>query len=101
MRAARILGLALVLAAAATADEPRAPAPKPDPAAVEARFVDGSTMKMTLLEKEVVVATKYGRLTVPAAEVRRIEFGLRIPEATAKLIEASVVDLGGPDFKRR
>jgi hypothetical protein len=56
---------------------------------------------MSFLDKEVIVNTRFGKLTVPTAEIRRIEFGLRIPEATAKLIEASIVDLGGADFKRR
>jgi hypothetical protein len=100
MRAAICLtGLALALCTAATADQKSARTA--DPTAVEARFADGSVMKLNLLDKEVVVTTKYGKLTVPTAEIRRIEFGLRIPEAKAKQIEASIVDLGSPEAKAR
>jgi hypothetical protein len=98
------LGLALALCSATPAQETTdrlGPARKPDPDAVEVRFADGSTMKMSLLEKTVVVNTRYGKLTVPTTEIRRIEFGLRIPEATAKQIETAVGELGSADFKRR
>ena len=61
---------------------------------VEVRFADDSTVKAALLDKTIEVATRYGKLTVPVEEIRSIELGLRIPEETAKRIEAAVAGLG-------
>jgi hypothetical protein len=74
---------------------------KPDANSVEVRFADDSTVKMALQHASVEVATRYGKLTVPISEIRRIEFGLRIPEESAKRIEAAIVRLGSADFKQR
>lgn len=77
--------------------------PKPDAKAnaVEARFADGSTVKMVLLQDHIEVMTRYGKLTVPTHEIRRIEFGLRLPETTARRIDEAVIRLGNADFKER
>jgi hypothetical protein len=72
-----------------------------DPAAVEVRFADGSVVKMVLLTETIEVGTRYGKLKVAANEIRRIEFGLRIPEATLKRIDAAIADLGSPEFPKR
>src|SRR5438105_1753680 len=51
---------------------------------VEVRFVDGSVVRMELLQETIDVVTKYGRLTVPTRDLRHVEFGLRLSEATRK-----------------
>ncbi len=69
--------------------------------AVEVRFADDSTVKMTLQTGSIEVVTRYGKLTVPVGEIRRIDFGLRIPEETARRIDAAITQLGSKDFKQR
>lgn len=68
---------------------------------VEVRFTDNSVMKLTINEERIGFTTAYGKLYIPTTEIRRIEFGLRIPEETAKRIEAALADLGNMQFRRR
>ena len=86
-------------------DPPKAPEPprKPaiDPGAVEARFTDNSTLKMSLRDQYVEVATKYGLLRVPVADVRRIDFGTRISDEVATKIEAAITNLGSSNYRNR
>jgi hypothetical protein len=91
-------------AASAAAQDKKDPPPKPppiDPNAVEVRFADGSAVKMTMLHSSVEVVTKYGKLTVPSHEVRRIEFGMRFPEGVQKRIDEGIDGLGSNVFKTR
>ena len=74
-------------------------APRFDANTVEVRFADDSTVKMVLQHTSIDVATRYGKLSVPISELRRIEFGIRIPEETAKRIATAVSQLGSADFK--
>src|SRR5262249_42207355 len=53
------------------------------------------------LTEAIEVGTRYGKLKVAANEIRRIEFGLRIPEVTLKRIDAAIADLGSPEFPKR
>src|SRR5947209_16023843 len=85
----------LVLVAAGRGQEKNAkPGPKGDGNAIEVRFADDSTVKMVLLHGSIDVTTRYGKLTVPGEEIRRIEFGRRVTEETAKKIDAAVARLG-------
>jgi hypothetical protein len=93
--------LAVAGAPAQEKDEKSGPGPRPDANVVEIRFADDSTVKMVLQHSSIQVATRYGKLTVPVAEMRRIEFGLRIPEDTAKRIDTAIARLGSQDFKQR
>ena len=97
--------LGLVLIAAGTMGQEKGDknvsAPRPDANTVEIRFADDSTVKVVLQHTSVDVTTRYGKLSVPIAELRRIEFGLRIPEETAKRISADISNLGSADFKQR
>jgi hypothetical protein len=98
-----LLALAFAAGAAFGQDkgDKNAAASRPDANAIEVRFADDSTVKMALQHANVEVATRYGKLTVPISEIRRIEFGLRIPEETVKRVEAAVARLGSADFKQR
>jgi hypothetical protein len=69
--------------------------------AVEVRFVDDSTMKLTLVDERIELETPHGKLLIPVADVRQIDFGWRIPDEVAKRIGTAVADLGHKDFKRR
>jgi hypothetical protein len=95
----------LVLLAATAAAQPPAPEPtreKPaGPPEFEVRLADDSTVKVYPLDPSLVVATKYGRLTVPVADVRRIEVGFRYPDGIQAKVEAAAADLGSPAFRAR
>lgn len=90
----------------AAVGSPAAPEPATAPAPggppeFRVRLPDDSTLKLTLLDPSITVHTKYGKLTIPAADVRRIDFGFHYPDGAEVKIEAAATDLGSPDFKAR
>jgi LCCL domain len=68
---------------------------------VEVRFTDQSVLKLALREDRFDFKTEYGKLSIPVADVKRIEFGMRIPEDVQRRIDAAIADLGNPQFRRR
>ncbi|HLW65836.1 MAG TPA: hypothetical protein VKS79_10990 [Gemmataceae bacterium] len=68
---------------------------------VEVRFTDDSVMKLTLLHDSLEFTTRYGKLTVPAGEIRKIELGLRYPEGVPQRIEAAMAQLADKDYRKR
>jgi hypothetical protein len=68
---------------------------------VEVRFADDSVMKLTLLHDSLEFTTRYGKLTVPAGEIRKIELGLRYPEGVPQRIEAAIAQLADKDYRKR
>jgi len=96
------LALALILAPAVS---PRILAQdKPvsiRPHLAEVRFGDGSIVRMTLLEENLDVQTKYGKLTIPLSEVRRVEFGLHVPPEVHQQINDSIKRLASDVYKER
>jgi hypothetical protein len=102
-RHAALLGLASVLAVARADDPPKAPsAPaKGGTAPVEVRLADGSSVRMALTQPNIEITTKYGKLSVPAAEIRRVEFGFRYPDGAESKIDELVTTLGDGNYKRR
>lgn len=93
--------------AVATAQPPKPGDPKPgakpekEPPAFELRTQDDTVMKVALLDQSLVLNTKYGKLTIPASEVRRIEFGFRFPEGAEEKITKAIGDLGAEAFRTR
>src|SRR5262245_51120757 len=69
--------------------------------AVEVRFADGGSMRMNISEDYVDLVTPHGKLRIATAEIRRIDMATRIPEATQRLIEQSIANLGSPQYKLR
>jgi hypothetical protein len=67
----------------------------------EVHFNDNGNLKVKLRDEKIDLVTPYGKLTIPASEVQRIEFATRIPEELSKKIEAAVISLSSPDFKTR
>src|SRR5207248_1631937 len=47
------------------------------------------------------ISTKYGKLSIPVDEIRRIDFGFRYPEGTEEKINNLVSQLGDGNYKRR
>jgi hypothetical protein len=68
---------------------------------VEVRFGDGSAVRMVMLQESIDVETKYGKLTVPITEIRRIELGIHLPEGVDKKIEKAIKGLASDVFKER
>jgi hypothetical protein len=67
----------------------------------EVRLHDGSLVRMTILQDSVDVLTKYGKLTIPLRDIRRIEFGRHLPEGVEPQIEQAIKQMGDDDFKKR
>jgi hypothetical protein len=67
----------------------------------EVRFGDGSLVRMTILQEHVEVQTKYGKLKVPVKDIRRIEFGLHLPEGVGTQIQNAIQLMGSNVYKQR
>ena len=50
---------------------------------IQGALVNGGSLNMTYLTEQLVLKTPYGRLTIPLADILRIDFRLRIPEEAA------------------
>ena len=76
---------------------------QPAPAAipVDAHFADGSIVRLSLNQEPIAIQTKYGLLSVPIVEIRKIEFGLHIPPAAEARIKKSIRGLDSAIHKER
>lgn len=67
----------------------------------EVRFNDGSLVRMTILQSDVEVMTKYGKLTIPLRDIRRIDLGLHLPSGLDVKIDQSIRLLSSNAYKER
>ncbi len=67
----------------------------------EVRFGDGSVVRMTMLQEQLDVMTRYGKLQIPVGEIRRIEFGLHMPPGMGEHISTSIKQLGSEVYRDR
>lgn len=67
----------------------------------EVRFGDGSLVRMAILQENLEVMTKYGKLTIPTGDIRRIEFGLHLPEGVGTQIQSAIRKMGSDVYKHR
>jgi hypothetical protein len=67
----------------------------------EVRFGDGSLVRMTLLQEDLEVMTRYGKLTIPVGEIRKIDFGLHVPSGLDQQITTSIKLLGSEVYRER
>jgi hypothetical protein len=99
----------LVTLAAAALVPSSAPSAKTDDAApvepagkqVEVRFANGSTVLMVLLQDNLEIITEFGKLKIPPAEIRAIDFGVHLPDAARTQINRALQQLGSSVFKER
>jgi hypothetical protein len=94
------LTIALSVPALCHAQQPSL-AKESGPKIAEVRFGDGSVVRMTLLQEQLDVMTRYGKLSVPLAEIRRIEFGLHIPDGLCDQIGGAIKLLGSDVYRDR
>jgi hypothetical protein len=93
--------LGAVMALASAGHSQAGGKPKSDPGEVEMVFANGSVVRMALLPDEIEIVTQYGTLSVPAREIRRIDFGLHLPAGVDKKIGAAINKLASPEAKQR
>lgn len=72
-----------------------------DPNLVEIRLADGSAVRMTLIQTHIDVTTRYGKLSVPVTDIKRIDFGFRYPDGAQAKIDDAITKLGAANYKQR
>ncbi|MFN0021193.1 MAG: LCCL domain-containing protein [Pirellulaceae bacterium] len=82
-------------------EEEESPLAAIDPRRLVVTMGDGSQIKVKLADEPVVVQTANGKLSVPAGEVRRIVFALRLTEEEKQQIAQWIDTLGVPDVNAR
>src|ERR1035438_5002785 len=96
-----VLALSLVLAASTRSPAQESTTSSSRPNLAEVRFGDGSNVRMTLLQENLEVQTKYGKLLIPVSEIRRVEFGLHVPPEVNQQITQSIKRLASDVYKER
>lgn len=66
-----------------------------------ARMTDGSTVKLILLDKQLLLNTPYGDLQIPVEDIQRLEFATRVTASTQRTIDAAVANLRSKEFRVR
>ncbi len=82
-------------------DPPTKPDEKPAEVGWEVRSADGQFHKVTPVDAELTVETRYGTVKVPMKEVKRVEFGLRPTDEQRKKLTAAVADVLGGSARTR
>jgi hypothetical protein len=96
--AASILVPLIALSPVAADDPPKTPRPTTE---VEISFANGSLVRMVLADAPVEVLTDYGKLSIPARDLKRVEFGVHLPEGLEKQLAQTVAELGSENFRVR
>src|SRR5207249_9005749 len=96
------VGAVVVWAAGfAVAQDSGKPQKSMDPVGAEVRLLDGSAIRMTILQKEIEVKTDYGLLTVPVKDIVKIDFGVHLPDGLEDKIAAAIEKLADENYKAR
>src|SRR5205823_1174530 len=96
-----VLALSLLVAVSSRSLAQESTVSPSRPNIAEVRFGDGSVVRMTLLQENLEVQTKYGKLQIPLSEVRRVEFGLHVPPEMNQQITQSIKRLASEVYKER
>jgi hypothetical protein len=67
----------------------------------ELRCADGSILRVQVFEASLDVETRYGKLTVPVSDVRKIEFAPRLSSEVAKKVRHAIETLDSDDPQGR
>lgn len=96
-----LAGLVFAPAPGSSAPVGQPAAKAPAPVEVEAVGLDGSVLKLKVLDEKLELATRYGTVQVPVVDVRRVEFASRCPADVAERVKLLIGNLGHPDFESR
>jgi hypothetical protein len=103
--AVTVVALSLLAVRGPAADKPAVPAddkkPAVEPQSVDVRLADGSTVRMTVTQPILEVTTKFGKLSVPTNEIRRIEFAMRYGPGVPEKLDSAAARLASDDFNER
>lgn len=91
------LGVVALLSPAAFAQT----TPKDATRRADIHVADGSTLKWSVQQESIEVVTKYGKLTIPTDDIRRIEMGLHLPPGMEAKVENAIRNLASEAFKQR
>lgn len=89
--------LFLGLAAGQSKDQPK----KEPTGEVVIFFHDGTRLKTMILQDNLEITTRYGKLTVPTKSIRRIEFGHRLSDEQTQKLENTLKRLSSNNFQDR
>jgi hypothetical protein len=67
----------------------------------EVRLMDGSIVRMQILQDKIDVQTAYGKLTVPVKQIARIDFGVHLPSTLEPKIVQAIEQLDNENYKVR
>ncbi len=65
------------------------------------RFTDDSVVRMIVLQEYLEVTTRYGKLSIPIAEIQSIDFGVHWPDGAKQKIAVAIDQLGSDNYKAR
>jgi hypothetical protein len=70
-------------------------------AEAEVYFADGSIVRVVLLHETIDVLTKYGKLSIPVRDIRKIDFGVHLSEGVRQRIDEGIKQLGSDTYRQR
>jgi hypothetical protein len=73
----------------------------PETTAVFVRFTDDRIMKLGMGKEHILLNTPYGKLLIPIANIRSIDFATRIADADARRANAAVANFSSRQFRVR
>ncbi|MGD9722709.1 MAG: LCCL domain-containing protein [Pirellulales bacterium] len=65
------------------------------------RSSDGSMLKVRLLDEKIPLQTEFGKLLIPAAEIRQIDFATRVAGEIVERTNAAIEKLGAEEYATR
>lgn len=102
-----LVGTVFLTARASTApasgkpETARVPAVEMKGKPVEVRFANGSNVLMMILQDNIEIVTEFGKLRIPPAEIRSIDFGIHLSDEVREQIDRAVKQLGSSAYKER
>jgi LCCL domain len=96
-----VCALALSLVAPVARAQDSGKPPGPGEPVLHVRLIDDSVIKLTLLDERIELITPHGKLSIPVADVRKIELGMRVPDDVARQIQQAAADLDSPEPRKR
>jgi len=71
------------------------------PGEMHAEFSDQGNLPLTMLDQQLELETRFGKLTIPIAEIRKLELATRVAPELREKITAALDALGSENFAKR